>query len=169
MGTVGVVVLMNELFQRRTTMNEPLYESRLEQLCNYKNELLKLSKRGLDALIAEKVMNWYVSSGRGLCDRDRKPGDTSIGDVCEIIPSFSSSTRDDYIVLEHVRKTWNCDWQWSYCFKLEELHHQRRKDGKMKDGWLPTHTGLGAEYQPGDYSLAALLTVYQKNKENECH
>ncbi len=54
-----------------------------------KEEILTLpAGRKLDAMIAEKVMNWYVSPG-GLCDSDRRPGDVFLGDTCEIIPSFS--------------------------------------------------------------------------------
>jgi NAD dependent epimerase/dehydratase family enzyme len=38
--------------------------------------------REMDRLIAEKVMNWYVSPS-GMVDRQHKPGDIFLNDVCE--------------------------------------------------------------------------------------
>jgi hypothetical protein len=85
-----------------------------------RDEILEMEAgEEIDKLVAEKVMGWYVSS-YGLVDREHKPGDVFLGDVCECwSPSFSISAawevvnklkeQSDIVDVWHESWEWHCD------------------------------------------------------------
>lgn len=60
------------------------------------------------------------------------------------------NANDDYLVLEHVRKTW-------------DISRLLRFSGMCDDQWNSRGVGTALQYQLGDYSRAALRALEQSN------
>lgn len=152
--------------------------------------LLQLEKRERDALVAEHVMGWQWFE-RNLNDGESRKAlyppekngwfranwsntlyrpasekterfsdwDNACGrrednsrHVAEWgVPHFSTEASADYSVLKHVRETWDKYWLCDFSEWLNNLFD-------MRPGVLPDPI----QYQPGDYSIAALYVALSR-------
>jgi len=100
-----------------------------------------MNNREIDVLVAEKVfgwrdINWYEN------ERGRHPQSKNM-----LIDRYTTNASDDYKVLCKVRETWNNEQQADFGSALETIWQERNA----------CHFGL--DYQPGDYSRAALAAL----------
>lgn len=78
--------------------------------------------------------------------------------VCWTVPhSFAETPQDDYRVLQHIRKTWDLnaqEWFWSALVGVWKARLRK-----------PDVYNISLNYEPGDYSRAALTALGNMNSE----
>ena len=116
-----------------------------------------MTDRKIDALVAEKVMGWgkYVRNEFSRMVPDHSAPDYEYNfDRPSTLPPYSTNAKYDYQVLKQVRENWDAEQTGNFCGQLDLIWMARyygRTDPRLKDGVL--------QYEPGDYSRAALAAL----------
>lgn len=124
--------------------------------------------RETDARVAEHFFNnahwlrydpWpHHEENFGPCDGFGPGGECSIctGIIARVPPAYTSDPAADYLVLQHVRETWNKARRYRFERALLLIWQDRRGPGIEVAG--RTIAPL-ARYCPGDYARAALAAL----------
>lgn len=122
-----------------------------------------MTPRERDAWVAEHVMGWRdvddgkfmakwkgydEDTGKVLWDQTDHSGIPSEGGCRDFLPNCSTDASADYLVLKKVRETWGNDKKIKFEMNLESQFHR-------------TGCCQAMNYQSGDYSYAAYLTLTQ--------
>lgn len=115
-----------------------------------------------DELIAERVMGWKRHKMYANYNGEWMLPDGSIKHYC-FTPKFTTDIAADYMVLERVRETWSVTQEREFESSLFVIWDERSSSReKTQNVSWPIHAVL---YIPGDYALAALLTLESEGKK----
>jgi hypothetical protein len=139
--------------------------------------LMKMEARERDAMVATRVMGWkpprigvdnkpdfpmqgnWSYSNPPACVEDWRSDyhwRESTGSCWNAPHPFTTDTTWDYSVLCHVRETWDIPARERFAQAMSFIRDRNTRNSGFDQRWQP-HWSMA--YEPGDYSLAALLAL----------